>query len=67
MRDWASVIRAMAPNAAGWIVAGLVDTMPTAIERAKLQLDADLKRDEMEANIILKAAEIAAAVSAHLV
>jgi hypothetical protein len=31
-----------------------------AIERAKLQLDADLKRDEMEANVILKAAEIAA-------
>ena len=31
-----------------------------AIERAKLQLEADLKRDEMEANIILKAAEIAA-------
>ena len=30
-----------------------------AIERAKLQLDADLKRDEMEANVILKAAEIA--------
>lgn len=31
-----------------------------ALDRAKLQLDADLKRDEMEANIILKAAEIAA-------
>lgn len=31
-----------------------------AIDRAQLQLDADLKRDEMEANIILKAAEIAA-------
>jgi hypothetical protein len=31
-----------------------------AIERAKLQLDADLQRDEMESNIVLKAAEIAA-------
>lgn len=31
-----------------------------AIDRAQLQLDADLKRDEMEANVILKAAEIAA-------
>ena len=31
-----------------------------AIDRAKLQLDADLKRDQMEADIILKAAEIAA-------
>jgi hypothetical protein len=31
-----------------------------ALDRAKLQLDADLKRDEMEANVILKAAEIAA-------
>ena len=31
-----------------------------AIERAKLQLDADLQRDEMESNIILKAADIAA-------
>lgn len=31
-----------------------------AIDRAKLQLDADLQRDEMEANIILKAADIAA-------
>ena len=30
-----------------------------AIDRAQLQLDADLKRDEMESNIILKAAEIA--------
>jgi hypothetical protein len=30
------------------------------IERAKLQLNADLQRDEMESNIILKAAEIAA-------
>ena len=30
-----------------------------AIERAKLQLDADLKRDQMEADIILKAADIA--------
>lgn len=31
-----------------------------AIDRAQLQLDADLKRDQMEADIILKAAEIAA-------
>lgn len=31
-----------------------------AIDRAQLQIDADLKRDEMEANIILKAADIAA-------
>jgi hypothetical protein len=30
-----------------------------AIDRAQLQIDADLKRDEMESNIILKAAEIA--------
>jgi hypothetical protein len=30
-----------------------------AIERAKLQLDADLKRDQMEADVILKAADIA--------
>lgn len=30
-----------------------------AIDRAQLQLDADLKRDQMEADIILKAAEIA--------
>jgi putative chitinase len=39
MRNWASVIRAMTPNAAGWIVAGIVDTMPAAIERAKLTTD----------------------------
>jgi hypothetical protein len=31
-----------------------------AIDRAQLQLDADLKRDQMEADIILKAADIAA-------
>ena len=31
-----------------------------AIQRAQLQLDSDLKRDQMEADIILKAAEIAA-------
>ena len=31
-----------------------------ALDRAKLQLDADMKRDQMEADIILKAAEIAA-------
>jgi hypothetical protein len=30
-----------------------------AIDRAQLQIDADLKRDELESNIILKAAEIA--------
>jgi len=38
-----------------------------AIERAKLQLDADLKRDEMEANIILKAAEIASKLVSRLI
>lgn len=31
-----------------------------ALDRAQLQLDADLKRDQMEADIILKSAEIAA-------
>jgi hypothetical protein len=31
-----------------------------AIQRAQLQLDSDLKRDQMEADIILKAAELAA-------
>lgn len=31
-----------------------------AIDRAQLQLDADLKRDQMEADIILKAADLAA-------
>ena len=31
-----------------------------ALDRAQLQLDADMKRDQMEADIILKAAEIAA-------
>lgn len=39
MRDWASVIKAMAPNAAGWIVAGMVDAMPQVIERSKLTTD----------------------------
>lgn len=39
MRDWASVIRFMAPNAAGWIIAGIVDAMPRVIARAKLTTD----------------------------
>jgi len=39
MRNWASVIHEMAPNAADWIVAGIVDTMPSAIDRAKLTTD----------------------------
>lgn len=39
MRDWTKVIRAMAPSAAGWIVAGLSDAMPRLIARAKLTTD----------------------------
>ena len=39
MRDWARVIKAMAPGAAGWIVAGMVDAMPKVIEKAKLSTD----------------------------
>lgn len=39
MRDWARVIKTMAPNAAGWIVNGLVDAMPSLIARAKLTTD----------------------------
>lgn len=39
MRDWNRVIKAMAPGAAGWIVAGMVDAMPKVIEMAKLSTD----------------------------
>lgn len=39
MRDWAKIIKTMAPNAAGWIVLGLVDAMPAVIEHAKLTTD----------------------------
>jgi len=39
MRNWTRVIHAMAPNAAGWIVAGLNDAMPGLIARAKLTTD----------------------------
>ena len=39
MRNWTRVIHAMAPNAVGWIVAGLNDAMPGLIARAKLTSD----------------------------